>query len=44
VLARAFVGAVEGTVIALSGAAPHDAVMAERAAQGVLGVPSREAS
>ena len=43
VLARAFVGAVEGTVIALRGAAPHDAVLAEQAAQGVLGARSAEA-
>jgi AcrR family transcriptional regulator len=38
VLARAFVGAVEGAVIALSGTAPHDAAVAERAGRGVLGV------
>jgi AcrR family transcriptional regulator len=43
VLARAFVGAVEGAVIALSGAAPHDEALALRAAQGVLGLPSKGA-
>lgn len=38
VLARAVVGAVEGTVIAIAGQAPHDETIAVRAAAGVLGV------
>jgi AcrR family transcriptional regulator len=38
VLARAFVGAVEGTVIAIAGQKPHDEALAMRAAAGVLGV------
>jgi AcrR family transcriptional regulator len=37
-VARAYVGAVEGTVIELAGRAPHDVVLAGRAAAGVLGV------
>ena len=37
-VAQALVGAVEGSVIALAGRAPHDAVLAARAAAGVLGV------
>jgi AcrR family transcriptional regulator len=39
VLALAFIGALEGTVIALAADAPHDEVLAERAAAGVLGCP-----
>lgn len=38
VVARGFVGAVEGTVIALRGEAPHDAALAAGAGRGVLGV------
>ncbi len=38
-LARAYFGAIEGLVIQLEGQAPHDEVLAERAARGVLGVP-----
>ena len=38
VVARAFVGAVEGLVIAMAGRQPHDEVFAMRAAAGVLGV------
>jgi AcrR family transcriptional regulator len=38
VVARAFAGALEGTVIALAGQAPHDEVLAARAAAGVLGL------
>jgi hypothetical protein len=38
-LARAYLGAIEGLVINLAGQAPHDAVLAERAARGVLGLP-----
>jgi AcrR family transcriptional regulator len=38
VLARAFVGAVEGTVIAMAGEAPYDEAFAVRAGIGVLGV------
>jgi hypothetical protein len=38
VTALAMVGAIEGTVIALAGQAPHDELMAARAAAGVLGV------
>ena len=37
-VALAFVGALEGAVIALAGHAPHDEVLAARAAAGVLGV------
>ena len=41
-LAAALVGAVEGLVISLAGRAPFDAVLAERAALGILGLsPSR---
>jgi AcrR family transcriptional regulator len=42
-MARAFLGAIEGLVINLAGQAPHDAVLAERAVRGVLGVPSTPA-
>jgi AcrR family transcriptional regulator len=38
VVALAFVGAMEGAVIALSGQAPHDEVLAARAAAGALGL------
>jgi AcrR family transcriptional regulator len=38
VVALAFIGAVEGTVIELAGRAPHDEVLAARAAAGVLGI------
>jgi AcrR family transcriptional regulator len=38
VAALGFVGALEGTVIALAGQAPHDEVLAARAVAGVLGV------
>lgn len=37
-LARAYLGAIEGAVINVRGQAPHDAVLAERAAGGVLGL------
>ena len=37
-LALAFVGALEGTVIQLAGQAPHDQLLAARAAAGVLGL------
>jgi AcrR family transcriptional regulator len=37
--ARAYLGAVEGLVINLAGQAPFDAVLAERAVRGVLGLP-----
>jgi AcrR family transcriptional regulator len=43
-VALAFVGALEGAVIALAGRAPHDELLATRAAAGVLGleaVPAR---
>ncbi|HET8754940.1 MAG TPA: TetR/AcrR family transcriptional regulator [Solirubrobacteraceae bacterium] len=36
--AEAFVGALEGTVIALAGQAPHDERLAARAVAGVLGL------
>jgi AcrR family transcriptional regulator len=36
-VALAFVGALEGAVIALAGQAPHDELLAARAAAGVLG-------
>ena len=38
VTALAFVGALEGAVIALADQAPHDELLAERAAAGVLGL------
>ena len=38
VLALAFVGVIEGSVIALAGQAPHDELLAARAAAGVLGL------
>jgi AcrR family transcriptional regulator len=37
-VALAFVGAMEGAVIALSGQAPHDELLAARAAAGALGL------
>jgi AcrR family transcriptional regulator len=37
-VALAFLGAVEGAVIALAGQAPHDELLAARAAAGVLGL------
>jgi hypothetical protein len=37
-VALAFIGAVEGTVIALAGRAPHDELLVARAAAGVLGL------
>jgi AcrR family transcriptional regulator len=37
-VALAFVGALEGVVIQLAGQAPHDEVLAARAAAGVLGL------
>jgi AcrR family transcriptional regulator len=37
-VALAFVGALEGAVIALAGHAPHDEVLAARAAAGALGL------
>jgi AcrR family transcriptional regulator len=37
-LALAFTGAVEGAVISLAGQAPHDELLAARAAAGVLGL------
>ena len=39
-VALAFVGALEGAVIALAGQAPHDELLAARAAAGVLGLDS----
>ena len=38
VVALAFIGAMEGTVIEVAGQAPHDEVLAARAAAGVLGI------
>ncbi|MGH3860526.1 TetR/AcrR family transcriptional regulator [Actinokineospora sp.] len=38
VLASAYIGALEGTVIALAGRAPHDELLAARVAAGVLGL------
>jgi AcrR family transcriptional regulator len=40
VVALAFFGAMEGTVIELAGRAPHDELLAARAAAGVLGLDS----
>jgi len=37
-MARAYLGTMEGVVINLAGQAPHDAVLAERAVRGVLGL------
>lgn len=37
-VAKALIGAMEGAVIELSGRAPHDEVLAERAVLGVLGL------
>jgi AcrR family transcriptional regulator len=37
-VALAFIGALEGTVIQLAGNAPHDELLAARAAAGVLGL------
>ena len=37
-VALAYIGALEGTVIALAGQAPHDELLAARAAAGVLGI------
>ena len=39
-VALAFLGALEGAVIALAGQAPHDELLAARAAAGVLGLDS----
>jgi AcrR family transcriptional regulator len=39
-LALAFVGAVEGAVIAVAGQMPHDEHLAVRTARGVLGLPA----
>jgi AcrR family transcriptional regulator len=39
-VALAFMGALEGAVIALAGQAPHDELLAARAAAGVLGIDS----
>jgi AcrR family transcriptional regulator len=39
-VALALVGAIEGAVIALAGQAPHDELLAARAAAGVLGLDS----
>ncbi len=38
VVALAFIGALEGAVIELAGQAPHDALLAARAAAGALGI------
>jgi AcrR family transcriptional regulator len=43
-VARAYLGAVEGLVINLAGQAPFDAVLAERAVRGVLGLPPAPAT
>jgi AcrR family transcriptional regulator len=40
VVALAFMGALEGAVIALAGQAPHDELLAARAVAGVLGLDS----
>jgi AcrR family transcriptional regulator len=40
-VALAFLGALEGAVIALAGQAPHDELLAARAAAGVLGLGAR---
>jgi AcrR family transcriptional regulator len=38
-VARAVLGALEGTVIELAGQAPHDELLAARAVAGVIGLP-----
>jgi AcrR family transcriptional regulator len=38
--ARAFMGAIEGAVIGVAGRRPHDEVLAQRTAAGVLGLTS----
>lgn len=43
-VALAFIGAMEGAVIELVGQAPHDEVLAARAAAGVLGINLDDAS
>jgi len=43
-VARAWLGAMEGVVIALAGQAPHDEELAARAAAGVLGLEGLPAS
>ena len=43
-VALALVGAIEGAVIALAGQAPHDELLAARAAAGVLGLEGPPAS
>lgn len=43
-VARAFFGALEGTVIQVAGQAPHDEVLAARAVAGVLGLDPVAAS
>jgi AcrR family transcriptional regulator len=40
VLARAYLGAIEGALIYLAGQAPYDVVLAEQAARGVLDLTS----
>jgi AcrR family transcriptional regulator len=40
-VALALIGAIEGTVISLAGQAPHDELLTERVAAGVLGVEIR---
>jgi hypothetical protein len=37
-VAQAFIGALEGAVIAIAGQAPYDELLAARAAAGVLGL------
>jgi hypothetical protein len=44
VVAIAFWGALEGAVIAVAGQAPHDELLAARAAAGVLGLDSPPAT
>jgi AcrR family transcriptional regulator len=43
-LALAFLGTIEGAVISLAGQAPHDELLAARAAAGVLGLDGSAAS
>lgn len=38
-VARGYVGALEGLTIGLAGRAPHDVALAERLARGLLGLP-----
>jgi hypothetical protein len=44
VLAGAYLGAIEGLMISISGQAPYDVILAERVALGLLGLAPGEVS